>query len=112
MKLFNHIHSLWNKSSKKVRQRIVILFTILILVNVAVWFGSIFSFQKHPLLLGLIAIAYGLGLRHAVDADHIAAIDNTTRKLMIDGKKPVAVGLFFSLGHSTIVFILSVLVAS
>lgn len=65
----------------------------------------------HPLLLGLIAIAYGLGLRHAVDADHIAAIDNTTRKLMNDGKRPVSVGLFFSLGHSTIVIILSVLVA-
>jgi len=65
----------------------------------------------HPLFLGLIAIAYGLGLRHAVDADHIAAIDNTTRKLMNNGKKPVAIGLFFSLGHSTIVIILSILVA-
>ena len=112
MKLLKHIHSLWNKSSGKVRQRIVVLFTIVLLVTISVWVGGIFFSQKHPLLFGLIAIAYGLGLRHAVDADHIAAIDNTTRKLMTDGKKPVAVGLFFSLGHSTIVFILSILVAS
>jgi len=87
------------------------LFSILILVNISVWVGGIFFSHIHPLLLGLIAIAYGLGLRHAVDADHIAAIDNTTRKLMAEDKRPVAVGLFFSLGHSTIVFILSVLVA-
>src|SRR6195256_363296 len=55
--------------------------------------------------------AYTFGLRHAVDADHIAAIDNTTRKLMQDGQRPVGVGLFFSLGHSTIVVGLSVLIA-
>ena len=53
----------------------------------------------------------GFGLRHAVDADHIAAIDNVTRKLMQDGKRPVAVGFFFSLGHSTVVILLSALVA-
>jgi high-affinity nickel-transport protein len=55
--------------------------------------------------------AYTLGLRHAFDADHIAAIDNTTRKLMADGKRPMSVGLFFSLGHSTIVFTLAFLFA-
>lgn len=111
MKLLKHIYSLWNTSSQKVRQRIVVLFLSLIFVNIVVWVAGIIFSHSHPLLLGLIAIAYGLGLRHAVDADHIAAIDNTTRKLMIDGKKPVAVGLFFSLGHSTIVFILSIFVA-
>src|SRR5208283_1172237 len=56
-------------------------------------------------------LAYTFGLRHAVDADHIAAIDNVTRKLMQEGKRPVAVGFFFSLGHSTIVFGLSVAIA-
>jgi high-affinity nickel-transport protein len=56
-------------------------------------------------------VAYGFGLRHAVDPDHLAAIDNTTRKLMQDGKQPVGVGFFFSLGHSTVVFALSVLIA-
>jgi len=54
-------------------------------------------------------LAYTLGMRHAFDADHIAAIDNTTRKLVQDGKRPLSVGFFFSLGHSTIVFVLALL---
>jgi len=58
---------------------------------------------------GTGALAYTLGMRHAFDADHIAAIDNTTRKLVNDGKRPLSVGFFFSLGHSTVVFILSLL---
>jgi high-affinity nickel-transport protein len=57
---------------------------------------------------GTGALAYTLGMRHAFDADHIAAIDNTTRKLVNDGKRPLSVGFFFSLGHSTIVFLLAV----
>jgi nickel/cobalt transporter (NiCoT) family protein len=61
--------------------------------------------------LGLGITAYTLGLRHAFDADHIAAIDNTTRKLMADGKRPLGVGFFFSLGHSTIVFGLALLLS-
>ncbi|MGZ6373029.1 MAG: HoxN/HupN/NixA family nickel/cobalt transporter, partial [Candidatus Limnocylindria bacterium] len=60
---------------------------------------------------GVGLTAYILGMRHAFDADHIAAIDNTTRKLMQDGQRPVGVGLFFSLGHSTIVVALSLLIA-
>jgi high-affinity nickel-transport protein len=62
--------------------------------------------------LGIGITAYTLGLRHAFDADHIAAIDNTTRKLLADGDRPLAVGFFFSLGHSTIVFVLAVLLAA
>jgi high-affinity nickel-transport protein len=58
---------------------------------------------------GLGVTAYTLGLRHAFDADHIGAIDNTTRKLMTDGQRPLGVGFFFSLGHSTIVFLLALL---
>lgn len=61
--------------------------------------------------IGLAITAYLLGVRHAFDADHIAAIDNTTRKLVADGQRPVTVGLFFSLGHSTVVFVMAVLVA-
>ncbi|HEX7106807.1 MAG TPA: HoxN/HupN/NixA family nickel/cobalt transporter [Acidothermaceae bacterium] len=61
--------------------------------------------------VGLGVTAYTLGMRHAFDADHIAAIDNTTRKLMADGKRPVSVGFWFSLGHSTIVFALCLLLA-
>ena len=58
---------------------------------------------------GTGVLAYTLGMRHAFDADHIAAIDNTTRKLIQDGERPLSVGYFFSLGHSTIVFLLAVL---
>ena len=60
---------------------------------------------------GAGALAYGFGLRHAFDADHIAAIDDTTRLMLAKGKKPLGVGLFFSLGHSTVVLVLSVVVA-
>src|SRR6201992_3630909 len=62
--------------------------------------------------IGIGLTAYTLGLRHAFDADHIAAIDNTTRKLMNDGQRPLAVGFFFSLGHSSVVFGLAVLIAT
>jgi high-affinity nickel-transport protein len=61
--------------------------------------------------VGIGITAYTLGMRHAFDADHISAIDNTTRKLMSDGKRPLSVGFWFSLGHSTIVFALSFLIA-
>ena len=67
--------------------------------------------SRYPVLVGLAALAYSFGLRHAFDADHITAIDNTTRKLMADGQRPLAVGLFFSLGHSTIVLGLIVAIA-
>jgi high-affinity nickel-transport protein len=58
---------------------------------------------------GTGALAYTLGMRHAFDADHIAAIDNTTRKLVSEGKRPLSTGFFFSLGHSSVVFVLAVL---
>ena len=61
--------------------------------------------------IGIGVTAYTLGMRHAFDADHISAIDNTTRKLMSEGKRPLSVGFWFSLGHSTIVFALSFMLA-
>ena len=61
--------------------------------------------------VGIGVTAYTLGLRHAFDADHISAIDNTTRKLMSEGKRPLSVGFWFSLGHSTIVFSLAFLIS-
>jgi nickel/cobalt transporter (NiCoT) family protein len=63
------------------------------------------------LTIGIGVTAYTLGLRHAFDADHISAIDNTTRKLMAEGKRPLSVGFWFSLGHSTIVFALALLIS-
>lgn len=82
---------------------------IYLAILVATVVGFIVSFllgEVSPLLAGLGLVAYAFGLRHGVDADHIAAIDNTTRKLMQEKKRPTTVGLWFSLGHSTVVFAL------
>jgi high-affinity nickel-transport protein len=66
---------------------------------------------RYPAMVGLAALAYTFGLRHAFDADHISAIDNTTRKLLQSGKQPLGVGFFFSLGHSTVVFVIALALA-
>ncbi len=68
--------------------------------------------RSYPFVIGLAGLAYSFGLRHAFDADHIAAIDNTTRKLMTGGTRPLGVGFFFSLGHSTVVFLLTAAIAA
>ena len=94
-----------------VKSRMVFLYVLLIGFNAGAWIWALIAFHNHPVLLGTAFLAYTFGLRHAVDADHIAAIDNVTRKLMQQGKRPVGVGFFFSLGHSTIVFGLSVVIA-
>jgi high-affinity nickel-transport protein len=80
--------------------------------NLLAWFWALAAFHDYPVLLGTAFLAYGFGLRHAVDADHIAAIDNATRKLMQQGKRPVALGLYFALGHSTVVVIAASAVAA
>jgi high-affinity nickel-transport protein len=85
------------------RRSIVGIYALLALANLAAWTWAVLVFREHPVLLGTALLAYGFGLRHAVDADHIAAIDNVTRKLMQEGKRPVSVGLYFALGHSTVV---------
>jgi len=94
-----------------VRGKIFAVYAALILANVAAWAWAIVAFHDYPVLLGTAALAYSFGLRHAFDADHIAAIDNVTRKLMQEGRRPVGVGLYFSLGHSTIVVGLSIAIA-
>jgi high-affinity nickel-transport protein len=76
-------------------------------LHVAGWGLFLYYSRSNPALAGLGTLAYTFGLRHAFDADHIAAIDNTTRKLLQQGKRPLGVGFFFSLGHSTIVFSLA-----
>jgi high-affinity nickel-transport protein len=87
------------------------LFLVLIALNIAAWAWALAVSQGRPALLGTALLAWVFGLRHAVDADHIAAIDNTVRKLMQQGERPVTTGLFFSLGHSTVVFVAVVLLA-
>jgi len=84
---------------------------MLIAANVAAWIWAFALFHAQPLMLGTALLAWGLGLRHAVDADHIAAIDNVTRKLMQDGQRPVAIGFWFAIGHSAIVLIAAVAIA-
>jgi nickel/cobalt transporter (NiCoT) family protein len=77
-------------------------------LHIAGW-GLLLAYgANHPAFLALGGLAYTFGLRHAFDADHITAIDNTTRKLLQSGQKPVGVGFFFSLGHSTVVFLIAV----
>jgi high-affinity nickel-transport protein len=98
-------------STATLRGRIAGIYLVLAGANVVAWIWALIAFRDFPILLGTALLAYGFGLRHAVDADHIAAIDNVTRKLMQEGKRPVAVGLFFSLGHSTVVVLASIAVA-
>jgi nickel/cobalt transporter (NiCoT) family protein len=93
------------------RKRLVIVFAILGVGNVAAWAWALADFAGQPALLGTAVLAYSLGLRHALDADHIAAIDNVTRRLLQDNKWPVAVGFFFALGHSAVLLLASLAVA-
>ncbi len=94
-----------------VKGRIAVLYAILAVANLGAWAWALAAFKDYPILLGTAFLAYTFGLRHAADADHIAAIDNVTRKLMQEGKRPVAAGFFFSLGHSTIVCLGSAAIA-
>src|ERR1700741_4285269 len=82
----------------------------LVLGNIAIWVWAYLVFHDQPVLLGTAFLAYSFGLRHALDADHIAAIDNVTRKLVQSGERPVSVGFYFALGHSTVVMIAVLLV--
>jgi high-affinity nickel-transport protein len=97
------LRQVFSDSSTNTRTRVIGIYTFLIAFNILVWILALISFSPYPALLGTAVLAYSFGLRHAVDADHISAIDNVTRKLMQENKRPVAVGFFFSLGHSTIV---------
>jgi high-affinity nickel-transport protein len=99
------------RQQRSFRGRVTVMLVSLIAVNIAIWLWAVLALQGDALLLGTAIVAYTFGLRHAVDADHIAAIDNATRKLMQSGQRPLGTGLFFSLGHSAIVIMLSALVA-
>lgn len=93
--------------TKRFRQPVVVIATLLVVLNILAWGLLAGLSQTDATLLGIGALAFGFGLRHAFDADHIAAIDNVTRKLRQTGQRPLGVGLFFSLGHSTVVCVLS-----
>jgi high-affinity nickel-transport protein len=104
------VSRMWNESGASVRGRLIALYAFLIAGNIVVWIWALAALHDNAVLFGSAFLAYSFGLRHAVDADHIAAIDNTTRKLMQQGHRPVGVGFFFSLGHSLVVVLLSIAV--
>jgi len=83
------------------------LISSLILVNVALWIIALLLSYEYPVLLSPALLSYTLGLRHAVDADHIAAIDNITRKMLNDNRQPISIGLYFSLGHASVVVLMT-----
>jgi high-affinity nickel-transport protein len=94
------------------RSRLSLILAGLVAFNVVAWAWAFSLFSNQPILMGTAFLAYVFGLRHAFDADHIAAIDNVVRKLMQEGKKPLGVGFFFSLGHSSIVIVASAIIAA
>jgi high-affinity nickel-transport protein len=94
------------------RPRLVALGAVVLALHALGWGGVWWlAGPEHPMLLGLAGLAYSFGLRHAFDADHIAAIDNTTRRLMHEDVRPLGVGLYFSLGHSSVVFLMTLAIA-
>jgi nickel/cobalt transporter (NiCoT) family protein len=105
------IANILNESGHDVRRRLFAVYAVLIGGNILIWLWALVVLDARPVLLGTALLAYTFGLRHAVDADHIAAIDNVTRKLMQQGQRPVGVGFFFSLGHAAVVVLMSVGVA-
>ncbi|HEX3985324.1 MAG TPA: HoxN/HupN/NixA family nickel/cobalt transporter [Acidobacteriaceae bacterium] len=106
------LRHLFSDHADHVRGRVLGIYALLAVFNAGAWLWAVLAFDRYPVLLGTAFLAYSFGLRHAVDADHIAAIDNVTRKLMQEGKRPVAVGFFFSLGHSTVVILGALLLAA
>jgi high-affinity nickel-transport protein len=103
---------LWRKDASRQRRSIGGIYGLLLAFNLGAWGWAVLAFHTRPILLGTALLAYGFGLRHAVDADHIAAIDNVTRKLMQEGQRPVTVGFYFALGHSAVVIVASAVVAA
>src|SRR6185437_13690911 len=106
------LQRLLSDDAADVRGRVIGIYALLGAFNVGAWVWAFTAFHAYPLLLGTALLAYGFGLRHAVDADHIAALDNVTRKLMQEGKRPATVGFYFALGHSTVVILAAAAIAS
>ena len=105
------VRRIFRDEGTDVRGKVLGIYAFLLAFNAGAAGYALFAFRHHPVLLGTALLAYSFGLRHAVDADHIAAIDNVTRKLMQDGKRPVATGFFFSIGHSLVLLIGTAVVA-
>jgi len=103
---------LFNDDADNLPVKLIGLYVMLIAANLLAWGCAFIAFHDRPVLMSTALLAYAFGLRHAFDADHIAAIDNVTRKLMQGNKRPVTAGFFFSLGHSSVVIALSLAIAA
>src|SRR5471032_3281684 len=108
--MIHFFRSIFNDRPGDTRRKLTVLYAFLVAANLGAWIWAVMAFRGHPVLLASAVLAYTLGLRHAVDADHIAAIDNVTRKLMQEGKRPIGAGFFFSLGHSSVVTLIAMAV--
>ena len=109
--MLGYLSRILSEGDASLRRRLIGVYALLIAANVLVWVWALALLHETPVLLGTALLAYSFGLRHAVDADRIAAIDNLTRKLMQQGQRPIGVALWFSLGHSAVIAALSVAVA-
>ncbi|HEY1998954.1 HoxN/HupN/NixA family nickel/cobalt transporter [Paraburkholderia sp.] len=105
------LNVMMTRANAPVRQKIGAMYVALAVINIFAWTWAWMVLRASPALIGTAFLAYSFGLRHAMDADHIAAIDNVTRKLMNDGKRPVSVGFFFAFGHSLTVIVGALAVA-
>ncbi len=110
--MLGYLQGVFDERATSLRRPVIGIYALLILGNLAAWAWAWAAFRAQPVLLGTALLAYGFGLRHAVDADHIAAIDNVTRKLMQEGKRPVSVGFFFAMGHATVVVLAAAAIAA
>lgn len=115
------LHNIQNKAGsfhskipllRQLPGRAIAIILLLIVINIVVWVACGIVLAFHPALITTAVLSYTLGLRHAFDADHITAIDLMTRRLLASGQRPLTVGTFFSLGHSTVVIITSIVVAA
>lgn len=109
--MFRSLQGLFTAAAADLKARLFIIASGLVLLNIVAWIWALTAFYGKPALISVALVIYGLGLRHGVDADHIAAIDNVTRKLMQMKKRPVGVGFFFALGHSSVVILVVAAVA-
>jgi len=107
----HHFRDLGCEKESRMAKNTKHTYLLLILANVLVWIVAFLIYHQYPISLSLCLLAYGFGLRHGLDADHVAAIDSATRKLLETSETKGFIGFFFSLGHSSIVIILSLLVA-
>ncbi len=115
----SRLATFWSSLDRSQRKTLLMMVAVVVGLHVAGFLMLIALVVPHHFRLGstgaftvgIGVTAYTLGMRHAFDADHISAIDNTTRKLMTEGKRPLSVGFWFSLGHSTVVFVLALLLS-